>query len=571
MIESKAATGGDSQPAFRRRDALLGSRSLQRWAPALLGLAAGSFLVGQGIAAYHAAVLHQSLHFPSVADAGYIGAYPLMLLGILFLPAQVVQTASRVRLVLDGLMTTTVVGAFLWSLLFAPLIFDRNEGLLAAMTGGVYTLSELALVFCLVLLLAHLRDPALQRTVPMLAGGVTLILIGDSLYQYQGLHGEAPNAAVEAVRIIGYAIAALAAAHAHFAGAWIPHVYRRTSIDQPAPAASSRMPHMWRYLLPYVLTPAVVALMIYVARMHSDPHVELGTDILGAILIELVVVHQFLAYRELVAYANRSARLESLAGADPTTGLPNYRSLVAALDQELARSRRFGSACTILFLDLDHFKPLNDTFGHPAGDAALREFSSVVRQLLRSGDTLGRWGGEEFMALLPETEAEAAAMVAERVRTAVAAHAFWATGGGHVTCSVGVATYPDDGTDRAGLIMKVDQAMYAAKQLGRNQVRRASDPEVAAQAVSMGRGGSREQAALAGTVEALAALGGAHDQVAGRHAQMVAELTMQLARAIGVDAQQSEVLGLAGRLHDIGKVVVPDAVLRKAARLRSRQ
>src|SRR5207245_9832586 len=104
-----------------------------------------------------------------------------------------------------------------------------------------------------------------------------------------------------------------------------------------------------------------------------------------------------------------------------------------------------------------------DTYGHRLGDAALREFASVARVGLRATDVLGRWGGEEFVALLPDTDTDVGCMVAERIRATVAAQAFRSIGGGHVTCSVGVAAEPQHARERDELVERADQAMYAAK------------------------------------------------------------------------------------------------------------
>ena len=111
-----------------------------------------------------------------------------------------------------------------------------------------------------------------------------------------------------------------------------------------------------------------------------------------------------------------NGRLEALATTDPLTGLQNHRSLVALLDQELESSSRYGRSCGLLFLDIDHFKALNDGCGHAAGDSALEEFGSVVRQCLRGMDTVGRWGGEEFVAVLPESDSLTAIEIGERIR-----------------------------------------------------------------------------------------------------------------------------------------------------------
>ena len=176
------------------------------------------------------------------------------------------------------------------------------------------------------------------------------------------------------------------------------------------------------------------------------------------------------------ALGEANARLQSLVTTDPLTGLPNHRALVAALDAEMARCRREGGACALLFLDIDFFKGFNDTYGHPVGDAVLREFAHTVRACLREVDTLGRWGGEEFLILLPGTDAPGALRTGERVRAAVAAHPLAAKPGLHMTCSVGAAACPPQEATRAALVEAADQALYAAKRLGRNQVRLSGDP-----------------------------------------------------------------------------------------------
>lgn len=258
---------------------------------------------------------------------------------------------------------------------------------------------------------------------------------------------------------------------------------------------------------------------------------------------------------------------ELRAGTDALTGLPNHRSMVSALDREIERARRYSRPCAVLFLDIDHFKALNDGYGHAAGDAALCTFAQVVGASLRSVDSLGRWGGEEFVALLPENHSTAAQMAAEHVRAAVAAHPFPVGGGVHLTCSIGVAVYPDDARECNALVAAADHAMYAAKHLGRNQVRAATDPMVAAMRPDPGGVASREETFLVGTIEALAALVDARDHYTGQHAEEVANLALHLGQALGLSAGEAQMIGRAARLHDVGKVAIPDALLQKPGRL----
>ncbi len=178
------------------------------------------------------------------------------------------------------------------------------------------------------------------------------------------------------------------------------------------------------------------------------------------------------------ALQEANARLEALATTDPLTGLPNHRALVAALDAEIARTCRESEPCALLFLDIDHFKKFNDTYGHSVGDAVLREFAACAQSCLRPDDTLGRWGGEEFLVLLPGTDLEGALQAGERVRSAVAGQLL--ADGLQVTCSLGAAACPPQEASRDALVSAADQALYAAKRLGRNQVRGAGDPAILA-------------------------------------------------------------------------------------------
>ena len=260
-------------------------------------------------------------------------------------------------------------------------------------------------------------------------------------------------------------------------------------------------------------------------------------------------------------------RILALATTDPVTALPNHRALLAQLDQELERAQRYERACSLLFLDLDHFKALNDGYGHTAGDAVLCEFASLIQTQLRRIDTVGRWGGEEFVAILPEMQADEALALAEEVRAAVAAHTFRVGGGLYLTCSVGMASCPVHAQEREGLLSAADHAMYGAKRFGRNQVRAANDPAVLALFSESYVEEGREEAALVGMVEALVTLVEARDDSTGRHSHQVADLAFRLALALGLAPAEAQMIALAGRLHDIGKVAIPDGVLQKAGRL----
>ncbi len=158
--------------------------------------------------------------------------------------------------------------------------------------------------------------------------------------------------------------------------------------------------------------------------------------------------------------------LSHLAEHDQLTGLYNRRHMDELLRYELSK-HRLESTVSLLVLDIDHFKRVNDTFGHDVGDSVLRELSSCVQTMTQAGDTLGRWGGEEFVCLLPDTDAKEAAAVAERMRARVANVSF--AHAGHVTISIGVATAIPNDTPET-LFQRADKALYEAKKGGRDQV-----------------------------------------------------------------------------------------------------
>ena len=170
--------------------------------------------------------------------------------------------------------------------------------------------------------------------------------------------------------------------------------------------------------------------------------------------------------------AQSQALLRELSTHDSLTGLLNYRELHRQLADEAERSRRYGRPFSLVMLDIDHFKAVNDTYGHLAGDKALRALAALIRQEVRPTDVVARYGGEEFVLVLPETAGPGAMTLAERLRVRVAGHAVAVTADQAIsmTVSIGVASYPDGANAVQKLLSAADQALYAAKSAGRNRV-----------------------------------------------------------------------------------------------------
>ena len=191
---------------------------------------------------------------------------------------------------------------------------------------------------------------------------------------------------------------------------------------------------------------------------------------------ELKCLHHALQ-QEHEALNEANERLATLATRDPLTGLPNHRTVITRVEEELSFCQRAQSSCAFVFLDIDHFKHINDTWGHRAGDEILCEVGRRLVNTLRQEDFVGRYGGEEFAIVLANTELEGATQAAERLCKALATDpCLWEPGETQATVSIqitgsfGIAVYQLHGTTRETLIEAADSAMYQAKHSGRNCV-----------------------------------------------------------------------------------------------------
>ena len=168
--------------------------------------------------------------------------------------------------------------------------------------------------------------------------------------------------------------------------------------------------------------------------------------------------------------------LERLAVTDDLTQVYNYRFLKSALRREIKRAGRFGQELSLIMLDVDNLKTYNDKNGHLRGSFLLKEIAGLLAEQVRTFDLVAKYGGDEFTIILPQTGREGARVVAERIRAAVEEHSFPGTTEGSITVSLGVALFPEDGSDSHGLIAAADRALYLAKEAGRNRVEAVQTP-----------------------------------------------------------------------------------------------
>ena len=285
------------------------------------------------------------------------------------------------------------------------------------------------------------------------------------------------------------------------------------------------------------------ALMLVILWQRSP---FLSAALVGPLLA--IALYQRSMFREL--------RAMRLALTDPLTGLGNHRHFHDRLERELVDSRSQGHPLSICLVDVDDFKKINDRFGHPGGDKVLAQLAAS----LRHGGEAFRLGGDEFAILLPGRGEEAARLAAEAIAERLAG--VRVEPAGSITISAGIATAPQDELDRDELVRRADSALYWAKEYGKNQVR-VYRPDVVEIAELRRLAAGPDRAARFRAAASLARAVDARDAYTGSHSERVADLAARIARRLGADAEQVELTRLAASLHDLGKLAIPEEILRK--------
>jgi two-component system cell cycle response regulator len=498
----------------------------------------------------------------SVVDVFSLCMYAPIVAALIRFPVARGSGLHRLQLALDA--AVLAIGGFvvMWYVELGPAVMrPSRHSLLQGVVSVLYTLGDLTVLAVAAGVLIRGTTPASTRALRLFASACLVFVGAHVAYGYVTIQLHMTHTGgdwLDPVWWAGFVLWALATG-----------AQRRPEPGELDRLSDSRRLRRHLSWAPHLAVGFSLGLLVYCDR--DDRFFPAFSVLLASVvLIVLVTVRQFAAQREMLGVQSELKaahdELAARATTDALTGLPNHRALVSAIDRELERVHRSGRNFALAFLDVDHFKALNDTLGHRAGDNALRELGQVLRATLRSVDTVGRWGGEEFIVLLPELDPDQALTAAERLRAAVAQHRFSAVGEAHLTCSIGVASRPQDGIDRDTLFAAADQAMYVAKQLGRNQAIAASD-HAAAALVADRVSSTREEQSLVGAVEALAAVVNARDSDTAQHSEHVSSLAQRVALELGYDANEIHTIGLAARLHDIGEVAVSDAILNKPGRL----
>ena len=247
--------------------------------------------------------------------------------------------------------------------------------------------------------------------------------------------------------------------------------------------------------------------------------------------------------------------LKRLSTTDALTGIANHRLLLDSLTREVERGMESQRPVSVLMLDIDGFKLFNDTYGHALGDEALRLVAGVLRNLSGDSGIPGRYGGDEFLVILPGADKAAASAFADRLSAAIGEIEFQGKDGRRVPIglSLGVASFPEDTKSKDHLLAVADAAMYEAKRL--SEVDRQGPHVVAV-------GGAPFDSAF-GALDSLVQAVQYRDHYTKTHSDLVAEYAAKLALRAGLSEEATRAIRIAGILHDVGKLIVPDDILKK--------
>lgn len=376
--------------------------------------------------------------FLSIADAFYLAAYPLYIAAIWKLGRDGTQGSGAL---IDALFVGVAAAVLGWTLLIAP-YFDAALGTWYKVVASAYPVMDLILLpLVLRLMFQHGTGIPVYR---LLLAGMLFYLLADVLYAHGNIAGwYAAGGFTDAWWLVAYSLLV--------AAVWHPSATEPRSYVADAGLSKRRL----------VLLAAAAVLVPAVTLGFAGEDVQIvWVGAVGSILLFLLVLLVLLRMGGLLSRVHRqSEKLEELVRTDPLTGAANRRRLEEELPRELARADRARTSLCLVFLDIDHFKPYNDTYGHAAGDDLLRELVAAWSGALRAPDILSRFGGEEFVVVLPGTDSARARTVAERLR-ALVPHG--------QTCSAGVACY-QFGESIDSLVGRADEAMYRAKHEGRDR------------------------------------------------------------------------------------------------------
>jgi diguanylate cyclase (GGDEF)-like protein len=438
--------------------------------------ALGSFMLlivlGEYLRLFYRFTLARPDAFPTWADPAFLLAYlPLLVIVIRLAGMRVQERCGRMAILLEICIGTLALLTLLWYLSIGP-FWKTHDGL---GWGGrllmlAYPALDLLLLVGVATMLSRDLRSMLLLKISLLIAAVLLALPNMPLAIASALpahHSAGKLLMAWPVAFVLFGVAAFVQSHL------LPAPLHQA--NAPSPSTSR-----WSVVGLYgaVALAGIAMLTIFPETYHLSL-IDLG------LLIGIVAVFILIALR-LWVNLDENRRLyqqlqeayedmANLAHTDPLTQMANHRVFQERLEEEITRADRYDSPLALIFADLDHFKRINDTYGHQVGDAVLKKVGATIKRQARASDQAYRYAGEEFVVLLPETTLNKAMILAERIRQSVERLHMRLEDGEvlHLTISLGVSAYPQPSTSMQSLIRDADTAMYDAKEHGRNGVRAA--------------------------------------------------------------------------------------------------
>jgi diguanylate cyclase (GGDEF)-like protein len=419
----------------------------------VIALGCGAWTAGE-CTWFYLEVLRHAQPFPSIADGFYLTFYPCMFVGLALFPMRSTRRDRRLAFALDTATVMIASAMAVWYLVIAPTAATHQNSWFAEVLSLAYPAGDLILVLGVARVL--LGNPDRRNRVPLwfLVGGVSSLAVADVLYSHLALSDTyAAGTLPDALWIIGLFGLTLAG-------------FAQTRVAPAEQTAADRSETDVRVSkLPYLAVTAGLGLLLYeTTRDAPGPLVVL---VVGALALTGVVVsRQIAVMRENERLVGA---LHDVANTDSLTGLLTRRRCFELGERLLARSRHTGQLVAALMIDIDHFKAINDQAGHAAGDDVIREVARRCALNLRAEDLFGRYGGDEFVLLVPARSEQSIAELATRLGASVANEPFPIPSGVvSATLSIGIAIDEPDGSLQA-LLDHADTALYRAKRAGRSQ------------------------------------------------------------------------------------------------------
>ncbi len=513
----------------------------------LCGLGMSDYLVEQLILSFPDFAHRQLLLPHAVTDTVALASYPLLLLGLWRLPRTPLSLSSQFRISLDGMMVMASAVTFSWYFVLGPTLLRAHLTLEYKIMDVLYLLMDLLLAACVLLLGA--RTGQRRAVLALFSAGLLVIIISDTLFGYLSLQGTFQSGTlIDIGWSFGYMLIGVG-------------VYTSQQTAEAASAVPDRLLPLWKSLLPYLVLPVVVVLVLYTEQAAGRPVLRHGVFWGAFVLVCLVMARQVLALRE---NWELNERMKTLVITDPLTGLYNHRAFHARLAEEAAHAKQDGQTIAVVMLDLDNFKFFNDAYGHAAGDGVLRRITRALNETALPEDTVGRFGGDEFALILPlqtrcgTRQGLSASGLRESLQAAFSGLFYQPPDSPSeipLTASVGVALFPAEADSYFEALELADQRLMHIKTGGTDNPADALYRELA-QSLS----GFSMLNALVTAVDN-------KDRYTRRHSEDVRTYSLQIAGAFGLDAETLRTVQVAALLHDVGKIGVPDRVLRKPGAL----